>query len=336
MEVLELDSKDEIVDTFSKTESQPLYVVLGANGRIGKLISTSLLSRGHRVVLVVKNKESLYELIEECLVNRVEKVLEVNLSESFNAVEKQLSNLIFMSNRFIVIDTLEFRHKNMNDGGYENILKAHLNIINFFKQYKNKISKFVLQSSNYVAFPFKFASFCINLHYDDLLRYRQLTELAVRSSELDYLIIRSGKILNSKENKIVDKFLKKVLVSQNISMSKTSITDVSLAKFIIDTLHDSTLPSSTSFECYNFIGLASVDFDKSVENQNLEESESIIADATNYEYQELKTIGIKQDIHANYSTTSHSVAKLIYKFVLLGTLSAMAYGCFSLIKRLIS
>ena len=267
---LSFDRK-RISNTF--LEENTILVIIGATGRVGSLLTSIFLSRGCKVILVVRDSSKIETVVEEHLLNRILEIKQIDLnSDMTNNNEEDFVNMFKENNKYIIINAMEIRHKNKNDLGYCKLLKGHYNLYKMLDKVKS-IEKVILISNNLTNYSFCLYSFYLNLRYGLILHFKKKSEDLLKSFNFNYLIFKPGKILTfQKETNVNERILEKVYVSQNTKMLDTSITDASLSRFIFDSMFDKSIPARCSIHCYSHRGIKDYDkYMKLLQNKEIED-----------------------------------------------------------------
>lgn len=281
-----------------------IFVVIGATGRLGALITEILVGKGIRVIAVVKDSKKLFAKLQEHILNRLEKFVEIDFS--LDSDERRSKWEVEDVHEYVIINALEFRHKYES---YNKVLKSHFNLIKDIKESKQSIKRFIYISSNLANYPFCFRSFLINLRYGLLLQYRQQCENLVKSSGLNYLIISPNKIFNQTEiGKLNDIYLTQ---DECMGPGYEGIGSFTLSRLIVDAAFDKWIPDFCSFKC----------------------SASNVTKEYQYVRGSFKLHSDKDDKKCSpVSRFSHFGVFYLYNFILLGLISGGTLSLFKFIK----
>lgn len=266
-----------------KNSNNSIIIVFGACKKIGRLISTMLLSKGLCVILIVKNKQKFLSLISEYLLNRIKCIVEIDFNEDFNTINNKFEylnnkdNINFDGNKFnninkvylnakntyVIINAIDVYNDNDKDkdicmNNYFNTQSSLHNII-ISKFIKNNIviKRYIMLSHVNTIYPFAYSSFVINVFNKMMLNYIKTTEDNLKKLNLNYIIIRHPDIINlSKEFGLNNNLMEKIDVTQGKLKTKSKlISDISLTKLIVDSLYDSSIPEKCSFECCSYYNI---------------------------------------------------------------------------------
>jgi hypothetical protein len=252
-------SNKHFSDLVNKTNSENYYdknlifIIIGPTSRIGALLSSSLLAKGFRLILVVKSQLKLSILIEEHLINRAEAIIEKDLSLETNSEYSILNQIINQNCKYFVINAMEFKPKyRKSDVEYNKVLLSHNNLYKIININKEKVIKVLLFSSDMICFPFSISCFLTNLKFNSILEYLQEAENLLVKHNFNFLIIRTGRILNSKKDYVSNSDLDEITITQNYLKGNFIISDVTLVKLCCDLISDYSVPNKCLLQCFSF------------------------------------------------------------------------------------
>ena len=190
------------------TSQKSNYLVVGATGGSGKAIVDSLLAKGKKVAILVRNKTTAKTFFKENY-EKIDHVVEfeLGLSQVMCQIEPEYNQDLLKALDWcdVVVSSLGVR---MRGDPQKSDYVAIVELLNHCLQSKDRFEKklFVYISTMYITRPYSFVAFLLNSLMSTVMGWKALAENRIRDSGLNYLIVRPGRLTDSQEEKTVEIF----------------------------------------------------------------------------------------------------------------------------------
>jgi hypothetical protein len=220
-----------------------IYIVAGATGRCGRYIAKSLLNKNKRTILLIRNENKLKEIFKLEEISKFEKIICCDLAKDLDYSTKLEEMLNIDDANYYVISALSYRFESTQTCEEGNLITNKRLMDASVKS--GKVKKFCLLSSSHVRRPYSYISLTCNINRRYMQYYKVLVEDYLRSSGLEYLIIRpTGLVMEENPTGFIicqgDKIEGKIHVS-------------TVGRLTVDTLLDPWIPSNASYECLSTV-----------------------------------------------------------------------------------
>jgi hypothetical protein len=209
------------------------YLIVGATGGSGRELVNLLISKGKNVGIIVRNKTKAKTVFKENY-EKIDKVIEFELGlsqvrcEQEPVYNEEILEALNWSD--VLISSLgPTRGGNPQQSDYTATVELINHCLKSENSFANKI--FVYISTMYITRPYAFISFFLNSIVPYVMGWKALAENRIRQSELNYLIVRPGRLIDADIPKTVE-------IHQGDN-SKGQISRSNLAKMIFHSLSDS-------------------------------------------------------------------------------------------------
>jgi len=222
-----LDNLNLIKSTREFKEKSEIILIAGATGESGVKIVEYLISQNIKVRILVRNLDKAKSVFFN-IWEKLDGIYECDLANEFTYKEalrdafQETKNCKVTKVISCLAGTTKEDEKIMHIANY----KININLINYCK--KEEIEKFIFISSAQITKPYSFISLFINQVRPDALGLKNLVEIFLRKSGLNYIIIRPCKL----EDKPI---LHEVNTGQGDNIVGF-ITRTTLAKVIFDSM----------------------------------------------------------------------------------------------------
>lgn len=176
------------------------YLIAGATGGTGRELVKQLISLNKQVAIIVRNKTKAREVFKD-IYKKISDVIECNLGESqFKPYIKEEENKVInaLEGCDVLVSAIgSVRGQDPQISDYMTTTE----MIRLCERTKDKFKgkPFVLVSSLYVERPYSFVAYFLNTLVPYVLGWKILAENKLRQSDLNYLIVRPGRLTNDKE-----------------------------------------------------------------------------------------------------------------------------------------
>jgi hypothetical protein len=225
------------------SEHNDIFLVVGGTGIVGIHVVKTLIQKGKRVRVLVKDKAKFNKVFSAEHENKIESVIECDLTDTAKYSESLKSAFKKEGEGRVshVISCLGYRVKNILANREGNVI-ANTRLIEACVK-AGGIKKFCLISSSYVSRPFS----CISLRANFKNNYMQwgnvLVERILRMSGLNYLIIRPVDVEAASEPNAFT-------LSQG-DRSKGTIGSATVGHLVVDAITDVWILNNNTIECYS-------------------------------------------------------------------------------------
>jgi len=294
---------DNINITKNLKEIKEIILIAGATGESGVKITHELLKANKKVRLLVRNmdkaKSTFFDIWE-----KLEGVYECDLSldnhnEALKEAFEETKNRKVTKVISCLAATTKEDEKIMHIANY----KININLINFCM--KQNIQKFVFISSAQITKPYSFISLFINQVRPDALGLKNLVEIYLRKSGINYIIIRPGKL----EDK---PYLHEINTGQGDNIMGF-ITRTTLARLVSDSMNADI--NNCTFEASGEFGkLKNKYTNPFIDNYSTKFKQDIPND--NIVYNHLGCVNLKRKINLPIALISGGIALKLFTYML--------------------
>lgn len=228
-------------------ERKKFVVITGATGRLGYHIVRDFVNQGYEVRILCRSIPKAKTLFLDIL-EKIE-LMELDFSKEIPVSNHEIFNRAF----FISLKQTPVTHVVLTSGSAGYIDRHQTKIVDFkchkflIDSAKNvaSIEKFIYISTMAITRPWSYVSIFLNLYIKNVMYWKLETENYLRTSGLNFVIIRPGGLLNEKESKV-----SAITIAQG-DKDMGLIERASVAKVVVSVCEDTNFKTKVSFEVFS-------------------------------------------------------------------------------------